>query len=129
MFFGGKKAEGLLKMLARSKKLDICIKHVEYRHYVFQGVCFWGKNRRLTKDAGQVFKKSENFEILKIPDRKSAGVEIDPTPRGIIFSLLGLPGGSKIQKIQKSRKFQKKTKKSPSLLSAYAGNMVNLFGE
>ena len=112
MFFGGKKAEGLLKTLARFSKNE--------------GVTFWGeKSRRLTKDAGQVFKKSENFEILKIPDRKSAGVEIDPTPRGIIFSLLGLPGGSKIQKIQKSRKFQK-IQKSPSLLSAYAGDIIFL---
>ena len=57
---------------------------------------------------------------MKIAEGKSAGVEIDPTPRGIIFSLLGLPGGSKIKKIQKSWKFPK-IQKSPSLLSAYAG--------
>ena len=50
-------------------------------------------------------------------------MEIDPTPRGIIFSLLGLPGGSKIQKIKKSRKF-KQIQKSPSLLSAYAGDII-----
>ena len=31
--------------------------------------------------------------MLKIPDRKSAGVEIDPTPRDIIFNILGFPGG------------------------------------
>ena len=52
-------------------------------------------------------------EILKIADMKSAGVEIDPVPRGIIFSLLGLPGGSKIQKIQKSRKFKTNPKNPP----------------
>ena len=43
-------------------------------------------------------------EISRIADIKSAGVEIDPTSRGIIFSLLGLPGGAKIQKIRKIQK-------------------------
>ena len=37
--------------------------------------------------------KKENFKNLKIPDRKSSGVEIDPIPRGIIFNILGFPGG------------------------------------
>ena len=46
-------------MLARlKKKLDICIKNIEYRHY-FSRVRFFGEknSRRLTKDAGKVFKK------------------------------------------------------------------------
>ena len=42
---------------------------------------------------------------------KSAGVEIDPTSRGIIFSLLGLPGGSKIQNIKKIPQIPKQSKK------------------
>ena len=37
-------------------------------------------------------------------------MEIDPTARGIIFSLLGLPGGPKIQKIQKISKIPKNPK-------------------
>ena len=37
-------------------------------------------------------------EILKIAEGKSSGVEIDPIPRGIIFSLLGFPGGIHQQK-------------------------------
>ena len=36
------------------KKLGICIKNIEYRHFSSRG-CFLGeKNRRLTEDAGQV---------------------------------------------------------------------------
>ena len=64
--------------------------------------------------------------MLEIPDRKSAGVEIDPTPRGIIFSLLGLPGGPKIQKIQKISKIPK-NQNSPLLLSAYAGDIISVY--
>ncbi len=37
--------------------------------------------------------KTRNFQNLKILDRTSSGVEIDPIPRGIFFSLLGIPGG------------------------------------
>ena len=37
-------------------------------------------------------------EILEILDRKSSGVEIDPIPRGIIFDILGFPGGHKSKK-------------------------------
>ncbi len=44
-------------------------------------------------------------EFLKIAEGESAGVEIDPTPRGIIFSLLGFPGGSHNKK--KIKKFSK----------------------
>ena len=55
---------------------------------------------------------SNKNEMLQIAEGKSAGVEIDPTPRGIIFSPLGLPGGAKIQKnpkkIQKIWKISKK---------------------
>ena len=39
------------------KKLGFCIKNIEYRHS-FSRVCCLGKKRRLTKDDGQVFKKS-----------------------------------------------------------------------
>ena len=51
-------------------------------------------------------------------------MEIDPTPRGIIFSLLGLPGGSKIKKQKQNLENSKKKQKSPSLLSAYAGDII-----
>ena len=51
---------------------------------------------------------ASKHEILKIAEGKSSGVEIDPIPRGILFSLLGLPGGSKIKK-EKIGKIQKKT--------------------
>ena len=58
----GEKNEGLLKMLARSKKLGSCIKNIEYGHFSSGGCFFRGKkNRRLTKDAGQVFKKRGSF--------------------------------------------------------------------
>ena len=49
-------------------------------------------------------------EILKIPDMKSAGVEIDPIPRGIIFSLLGFPGG---HKSKKSENFDQQSQNPP----------------
>ena len=64
---------------------------------------FWGRTTAggLTEDDGQV-KKTEHFKILNIPDRTSAGVEIDPTPLGIIFSLLGFPGGHKSKKSKQS---------------------------
>ena len=51
-------------------------------------------------------------------------MEIDPIPRGIIFSLLGFPGGQKSKKSEILTKNQKKTSELPqlpSLLSADAG--------
>ena len=44
-------------------------------------------------------------EILKVAEGKSSGVEIDPIPRGIIFSLLGFPGGHKSKKSKRKLKF------------------------
>ena len=45
------------------KKLGFCSKNIEYRHFSSRGCFFWGKNRRLTEDAGQV--KNYIF-VLKI---------------------------------------------------------------
>ena len=52
-------------------------------------------------------------EILKVAEGKSSGVEIDPIPRGIIFSLLGLPGGHKSNKSKKSEKNDQKSQNPP----------------
>ena len=56
--------------------------------------------------------------FLKNVEGKSAGVEIDPTPRGIIFSLLGLIGGQKYKKIPNILKILKKNTQARLVLSA-----------
>ena len=53
---------------------------------------------------------SNKWNFKKEPDRKSAGVEIHPTPRGIIFSLLGGPGGNNQKKNEKSKILTKNPK-------------------
>ena len=62
---------------------------------------------KMLKSPGLKNQPKTNFREKKHPDRKSAGVEIDPTPRGIIFSLLGLPGGQNSRQNPKISKFPK----------------------
>ena len=102
------------------KKLDICSKHIGYRHFSSRG-CFWGKKAEGLLKTLAKSSKNLKFRKFEIPDRKSAGVEIDPTPRGIIFSLFGFPGGATIK-----TKVRKVDKKSPNPPHSNRANMPGI---